>query len=92
MFTQVGLENVWREAKAGIYFSSADVEIVCDTADERCLKIYMHFERRYSYFSSKRPSRQSNQSFALWVRVSRWEPQSLPLKLTHAIDEFAQAV
>ena len=44
MFTQFGLENIWREAKSGVFSSCADVEITCDSAQERCLKIYMHSE------------------------------------------------
>ena len=77
MFTQLGLDSVWREAKANVFANSPDVQIICDSANERCLKIYMHLERRSSYFSSKRPSHHSNQPFSLWVRMTHWEPSSM---------------
>ena len=90
MFTQFGLENIWREAKSGVFSSCADVEITCDSAQERCLKIYMHSERRYFYFSSMRLSQQSPQPFSVWVRSNQWEPQSQVLSSRHTMTEFAQ--
>jgi len=74
MFTQIGLESVWREAKSGVFAYSPDVQIICDSAQERCLKIYMPLERRTSYFSSKCLSHQSEQPFSLWIRSAHWEP------------------
>jgi hypothetical protein len=73
MFTQIGLDNMWREAKSGMFFYSADVQIISDSGYERCIKIYLHFERRFAFFSSKRSPLQLNQPFSLWVRSSQWE-------------------
>ena len=64
MFTQFGLQNVWHEAKAGIFSSCSDVEITCDSAQERCLKIYIQSERRHFYFFSRRPPHQPSEPFS----------------------------
>ena len=69
MFTQIGLDTIWREAKAGVYSFFSDVEIVCDREYERCLKIYMHCEKCHAYFSSVRAPHLLNQPFSAWLRT-----------------------
>ena len=75
MFTQIGLDNIWREAKAGVYSFLSDVEIVCDCDYERCLKIYVHCEKCHAYFSSVRALHPLDQPFSAWVRFAQWEPR-----------------
>jgi len=92
MFTQIGLDNVWREAKSGVFSSIADVQIISDSDHERCIKIYLYFERRFAYFSSKRSLLQLNQPFSLWVRSSKLE-HALPMQEPRqAVNDLAYAL
>ena len=63
----------------------SDIQIVNDSATERCMKIYLLLERRYAYFSSKRLSDSAEAEFAIWVRTANWNPGEINLRLR---DEF----
>lgn len=76
MFTQIGLNNLWNELSTGKFLLNSDIQIVCDSATERCMKIFLHFERRYAHFSSKRSTHQSNNKFSIWVRSTHWQPEN----------------
>jgi len=74
MFTQLGLSNLWAELKTGKCPTSSDIQIVCDSEEERCMKIYLSSERRYTLFSSRRASNRANTEFSIWVRTNDWQP------------------
>ena len=74
MFTQMGLSNLWDELKTGKCPMSSDIQIVCDSDEERCMKIYLSSERRYTLFSSRRASNRANSGFSIWVRTNDWQP------------------
>jgi hypothetical protein len=92
MFTQFGLDNIWCEAKSGVFWSNGDVQIVADSEQERCIKIYLYFERRFAYFSSKRSCLQPNQPFSLWLRSSQWEYDSPVLQPNEAMNGLVQSL
>jgi hypothetical protein len=85
MFTQVGLSNLWKEVKGGKWSFSSDIQIVCDSVHERCLKIYSLQERRYAYYSSKRSLDRSEDEPSIWVRSVTWNPEDIYYGL---YDEF----
>ena len=72
MFTQLGLSSLWNDVIAGKFALISDVQIVCDSTTERCLKIFLHYERRYAFFSSKRLPNGVNNEFSIWIRSSHW--------------------
>jgi len=74
MFTQLGLSNLWNNLKTSKFFVSQDIQIICDSYHERCMKIYIHSEGRYAHFSSKRTPGRTNSPFELWVRTTDWQP------------------
>jgi len=74
MFTQLGLSNLWNDLKIKRFLSNQDIQIICDSYHERCMKIYMHKEGRYAYFSSKRTSDRIDSLFEVWIRKSNWQP------------------
>ena len=92
MFTQIGLDNVWREAKSGVFSSSVDVQIISDTDHKRCIKIYLYFERHFAYFSSKRSLLQLNQPFSPWVRLSKLEHALPVLEPRQTVNDLAYAL
>ena len=74
MFTQIGLNNLWADLKAGACLESSDIQIVCDSEQERCMKIYISSERRYTLFSSKRSTSHTGAQFSIWIRTNAWQP------------------
>jgi len=74
VFTQIGLTNIWNELKTGRVMFSGDAQIVCNTVTDRCMKIYLHEEGRYLYFSSKRQRSPTNRELTIWVSSENWEP------------------
>ncbi len=77
MFTQLGLSNLWNDLKTEKCLSSQDILIICDSHQERCMKIYMYREGRYAYFSSKQTSDRTGSRFEVWVRKNNWRPARL---------------
>lgn len=74
MFTQMGLTNLWVDLNTGLHLSNCDIQIICDSEQERCMKIYLSFERRYAYFSSTRLSSEPGTQFSIWIRKNDWQP------------------
>ena len=85
MFTQVGLSNLWKEVKNGKWSFSSDIQIVCDSTHERCLKIYSLQERRYAYFWSKHSPERSEDESSIWIRSATWLAEDICYGL---YDEF----
>ena len=78
MFTQIGLNNLWNDAKSVQGFSfDADFQIICDSFNERCMRIFSQTERKFVYFSSRRLLNAPEQPYSVWVRSLRWEPETL---------------
>lgn len=68
MFTQTGLENLWTETKAGFVVLSDEIEIVFESDEEKCIKIYSHLEHCYIYFYSYRLPLDRENKFSPWIR------------------------
>jgi hypothetical protein len=73
MFTQIGLSNLWNELKAGRLLFGGDAQIVCDSETERCMKIYLNDENRYTYFSCKRSTSLVDKQFTIWIDSADWK-------------------
>ena len=77
MFTQLSLSNLWKEVKGGKWSFSSDVQLVCDSAHERCMKIYSFQERRYAYYSSKLSIGHSEYEASIWIRSATWHAEDI---------------
>jgi hypothetical protein len=77
MFTQMGLNNLWNDLKTGEDFLCQNIQIVHDSAQERCMKIYLQQEGRFAYFSSTCSSGDSASHFETWVCTTNWQPNEL---------------
>jgi hypothetical protein len=86
MFTQDGLNNLWKDLISGKFSNCSDIQVVCNSATERCMKVFLHFERRYVHFSSKFSQSQSGNEFARWVRTTNWQPESFYTREPESID------
>jgi len=77
VWTQIGLTSLWNDLKKERFLCFySDIRIMCDSAAERCMKVYLFNEKRYAYFSSERlPSHADNQ-FTDWISSASWQPQA----------------
>lgn len=77
MFTQLGLSNLWNDVKTNKFLSNQNIQIISDSVYGRCMKIYMHNEGFYAYYSSKRTSDRTDTLFDVWIRKINWQASPL---------------